>query len=267
MSRASLLISVLALLVATAAYLLFAGQKQDLRQLRAMVLSDRADAQLNAQAGAAAEQLYAQVAEIDPASPNLWRKRALARMMAGNNVEAVAAARQHLQAHPDDAGMSALLGAAQILNKDYDGADQTLTAALKLSPQQRDLVQNLSELRRLQQRPADAAKVLDDYLAAHPDDGFFQFKRAMADVAGALPAARRKEIAEALAGGKASAGVYVVAAAIDFKDGKPDAAKSKLQEAANRSNGQDMNTMLQDEFFRPFITIGAPQQPTPSSAK
>lgn len=260
MSRISLVLSVIALIATAALAYLFSAQKQDLRQLRAMVLNDRAEALLARNAPSEAEALYAQVATLDPASVDLWKKRAIARMLSGKNTDAIAAAREQLKIRPDDSGTSALLGAALILEKDYDGADQTLTAALKLSPLQRDLVQNLSELRRLQKRPADAAKVLDEYLAAHPEDGFLQYKRAMADVAGDLPAARRKGISEAVVSGKAAADVYVVASAIDFKDGKNEAAAQKLQEAAKRASMQDINTMLQDDFFRAYISSG-PSQP------
>jgi tetratricopeptide (TPR) repeat protein len=153
--------------------------------------------------------------------------------------------------------MSALLGAAQILSKDYEGADQTLTSGLQIAPNQRDLVQNLSELRRLQKRPADAAMLIDGFLAQNPTDGFFQYKRAMADVAGELPDQRRKEIDDAIDGGNATAGIYVVAAAIDFRDGKPDAARGKLEEANKRATAQDMRTMLEDEFFRDHIQFNA----------
>ncbi|MFM8656735.1 MAG: hypothetical protein ACKOD5_06350, partial [Chthoniobacterales bacterium] len=175
-------------------------------------------------------------------------------------------AKEHLKANPGDTGMSALLGAAQILTKDYEGADQTLTAGLQIAPNQRDLVQNLSELRRLQKRPADAATLVDGYLAQVPNDGFFQYKRAMADVAGDLPAQRRKEIADAISGGNATAGIYVVAAAIDFRDGKPDAARAKLEEANKRATAQDMRTMLEDEFFRDHIQFNQPGAQAPAAA-
>jgi predicted Zn-dependent protease len=203
--------------------------------------------------------MLAEVFELNPDTPALWRRRAIARMMAGQNFEAITAAKEHLKQNPGDTGMSALLGAAQILTKDYDGADQSLTSALQIAPNQRDLVQNLSELRRLQKRPADAAALIDGFLAQNPTDGFFQFKRAMADVAGDLPAQRRREIREAIDGGNATAGIYVVAAAIDFRDGKPDDAREKLESANQRSTAQDMRTMLEDEFFRDHIQFGGAQ--------
>jgi tetratricopeptide (TPR) repeat protein len=186
-------------------------------------------------------------------------------MMSGQTFEAITAAQEHLKANPGDTGMSALLGAAQILAKDYDGADQSLTAALQIAPNQRDLVQNLSELRRLQKRPADAAALIDGFLAQNPTDGFFQYKRAMADVAGELPPQRRTEIAEAIEGGNATAGIYVVAAAIDFRDGKPDAARLKLEEANKRATAQDMRTMLEDEFFRDHIQFNQPGAQAPAA--
>lgn len=223
-----------------------------------MILNERANVALNAGAAAEADALLAEVYSLNPETPALWRRRAIARMMAGQNFEAITAAREHLQQNPNDTGMAALLGAAQIMTKDYDGADQTLTAALQTAPLQRDLVQNLSELRRLQKRPAEAAKLLDEYLASNPDDGFFQFKRAMADVAGDLPAGRRTEIKEAIASGNATGGVYVVAAAIDFRDGKADDAREKLQLASARSTPQDFRTMLEDSFFRDHIQINQP---------
>ena len=197
---------------------------------------------------------------INPDTPAVWRRRAIARMMTGQTSEAIIAAKEHLTANPGDTGMSALLGAAQILSKDYDGADQTLAAGLQIAPNQRDLVQNLSELRRLQKRPADAAVLIDGFLAQNPTDGLFQFKRAMADVAGDLSQQRRKEINDAIAGGNATAGIYVVAAAIDFRDGKPDAARQKLEEANKRATAQDMRTMLEDEFFRDHIQFNAAGQ-------
>jgi hypothetical protein len=91
----------------------------------------------------------------------------------------------------------------------------------------------------------------------------------MADVAGDLPQQRRKEIADAIAGGNATAGIYVVAAAIDFRDGKPDAARQKLEEANRRATAQDMRTMLEDEFFRDHIQFnqpGAQGQAAPAAA-
>lgn len=253
MSRLPIVLSSAALAGVLILFVLFLSQRGATRELRAMVLNDRASAALNSNAGADAELLLSEAYDLNPSTPGIWRRRAIARMMAGQNYEAIAAAREQLKLAPGDTGMSALLGAAQILTKDYDGADQTLTAGLQVAPLQRDLVQNLTELRRLQKRPADAAKVIDSYLAANPTDGFFQFKRAMADVAGDLPAQRRKEIADAIAGGNATAGVYIVGAAIDFRDGKPDAARQKLEEANKRSNAQDMRTMLEDEFFRDHL--------------
>lgn len=257
-SQLPLILASAALVGVLILFFLYLGQRSASRDLRSMILSDRANAALSANAGADAETMLAEVYELKPSTPNIWRRRAIARMMAGQNAEAIAAAREHLKAYPGDTGMSALLGAAQILTKDYDGADQTLTSALQLSPNQRDIVQNLSELRRLQKRPADAAKIIDAYLAQNPGDGFFQYKRAMADVAGDLPAQRRKEIADGIAAGNATAGIYVVGAAIDFRDGKPDAARQKLEMANQRSSAQDMRTMLEDEFFRSYLQFNAP---------
>jgi len=247
-------------------FLLFLGQRGTNRELRAMILNERANAALNANAGADAETLLAEVYELNPDTPAVWRRRAIARMMSGQTAEAVNAAKEHLKANPGDTGMSALLGAAQILTKDYEGADQTLTAGLQIAPNQRDLVQNLSELRRLQKRPADAAVLIDGYLAQNPTDGFFQYKRAMADVAGDLTQQRRKEIADAISGGNATAGIYVVGAAIDFRDGKPDAARQKLEEANKRATAQDMRTMLEDEFFRDHIQFNQPGAQAPAAA-
>jgi predicted Zn-dependent protease len=256
MSRLPLILASAALAGVVILFLLFLGQRSNSRELRAMILNERANAALNANAGADAEALLAEVFELKPETPALWRRRAIARMMAGQNFEAITAAREHLRANPGDTGMSALLGAAQILTRDYDGADQTLTSGLQIAPLQRDLVQNLSELRRLQKRPADAAVLIDQYLAQNPDDGFFQFKRAMADVAGDLPQQRRDDIRKAIASGNATAGIYVTAAAIDFRDVNPDAAREKLEMANQRSTAQDMRTMLEDEFFRDHIQFG-----------
>lgn len=263
-SRLPLVLSIIALAGVLLLFVLFLGQRGTDRELRAMILNERANAALNANAGADAETMLAEVFELNPDTPALWRRRAIARMMAGQTFEAITAAQEHLKANPGDTGMSALLGAAQILSKDYDGADQTLTSALQIAPNQRDLVQNLSELRRLQKRPADAAVLIDGFLAQNPTDGFFQFKRAMADVAGDLTTQRRKEIAEAIEGGNATAGIYVVAAAIDFRDGKPDAARQKLEMANQRATAQDMRTMLEDEFFRDHIQFNAPGTQAPA---
>jgi predicted Zn-dependent protease len=246
------------------------GLRGQVRELRAMVLNDRANVALNLGAGADAEALLAEVATLAPDTPALWNRRALARMVAGQPAEAAEAARQFLQQNPGDPGMSALLSAAQIRASDFDGAEQTLTSALQLNPLQRDLMQNFSELRRLQGRPADAAVIIDRYLAANPGDGFFQYKRAMADVAGDLTDDRREEIVEAIKGGDATAGIYVVAAAIDFKDDKADAARAKLEEASRRASPQDMRTMLEDAFFAQYLQFapaGAPAAaPAPSPA-
>jgi len=115
------------------------------------------------------------------------RRCAIARMMSGQQSEAIAVAKEHLKQNPGDMGISALLGAVQILTKDYDGADATLTAALQITPDQRDIIQNLSALRRLQKRPADAAKLVDSYLAAAPSDGLFQFNQQGAPAAADKP--------------------------------------------------------------------------------
>ncbi len=251
-----LILSLVALLGVVVLLFLYLGQRSTNRELRAMILNERANAALNANAGADAEALLAEVFELQPDTPALWRRRAIARMMEGQNFEAITAAREHLRQNPGDTGMSALLGAAQILTRDYDGADQTLTSALQIAPLQRDLVQNLSELRRLQKRPADAAALIDQYLTQNPDDGFFQFKRAMADVAGDLPDQRRREINEAIDTGNATAGILVVGAAIDLRDGEADAALEKLQVANMRSTAQDMRTMLEDEYFSDHIQFG-----------
>ncbi|MEY4299713.1 MAG: hypothetical protein RIR25_949 [Verrucomicrobiota bacterium] len=267
MNRLPVVLSSAALAGVLLLFLLFLGQRGTDRELRAMILSDRANAALSANAGTEADTLLAEVYELNPATPGIWRRRAIARMIAGQQSEAIAAAKEHLKQNPGDTGISALLGAAQILTKDYDGADATLTAALQINPNQRDIIQNLSELRRLQKRPADAAKLVDSYLAVAPSDGFFQFKRAMADVAGELLPQRRKEIADAISGTNATAGIYVVAAAIDFRDGKADAARAKLEEASKRSGPQDMRTMLEDEFFRDHIQFNQPgAQATPAAA-
>jgi tetratricopeptide (TPR) repeat protein len=258
MNRLPVVLSSLALAGVVVLFILFLGQRSTDRELRAMVLNERANVALNAGASAEAEAILAEVFSLNPETPGLWRRRAIARMMSGKNFEAITAAREHLQQSPDDTGMAALMGAAQILTKDFDGADQTLTTALQTAPLQRDLVQNLSELRRLQKRPADAAKLLDEYLAANPADGFFQYKRAMADVAGDLPDSRRTQIKEAIDSGNATGGVYVVAAAIDFRDGKADAAREKLEMANARSTPEDIRTMLEDVFFRDHMQFTQP---------
>ncbi len=260
-----LFLSIAALAGVLILFFLYLGQRGTARELRAMILTERANAALNANAGADAELLLAEVFELKPDMPAVWRRRAIARMMSGQTLEAISAAQEHLKANPVDTGMSALLGAAQILAQDYDGADATLTAGLQLAPNQRDLVQNLSELRRLQKRPADAAALIDGFLAQNPTDGFFQYKRAMADVAGDLSQQRRTEIAEAIKGGNATAGIYVVAAAIDFRDGKPDDARQKLEEANKRASAQDMRTMLEDEFFRDHIQFNQPGAQAPAA--
>ena len=264
MNRLPVALSAAALAGVVLLFFLYLGQRGTDRELRALILNERANAALNANAGADAEVLLAEVYELNPDTPAVWRRRAIARMMAGQTAEAVNAAKEHLKANPGGTGMSALLGAAQILTKDYEGADATLTSGLQVAPNQRDLVQNLSELRRLQKRPADAAQLIDGYLAQVPNDGFFQYKRAMADVAGDLSSQRRKEIADAISGGNATAGIYVVAAAIDFRDGKPDAARGKLEEANKRATAQDMRTMLEDEFFRDHIQFNQPGAQAPA---
>jgi hypothetical protein len=80
-----------------------------------------------------------------------------------------------------------------------------------------------------------------------------------------LPSQRRTEITEAIEGGNATAGIYVVAAAIDFRDGKPDAARLKLEEANKRATAQDMRTMLEDEFFRDHIQFNQPGAQAPAA--
>lgn len=110
-------------------FFLYLGQRGTDRELRAMILNERANAALNANAGADAEALLTEVFELNPDTPAVWRRRAIARMMSGQTFEAITAAQEHLKANPGDTGISALLGAAQILSKDYDGADQTLTTS------------------------------------------------------------------------------------------------------------------------------------------
>jgi len=265
MSRISIIFSAIALAGVLLLSVFQFLQYEASREVRAMILDDRADVALRNQDAALALKLLTEIHKINPDTPGIWRRIAIAYMMAGQPKEAVAAAQGHLSESPGDTGMSALLGAAQIMTKDYDGADRTLVSALQLAPSQRDLVQNLAELRRLQRRPGDAAKLIDQYLVQNPNDGFFQFKRAMAEVAGELSDTRRKDTAAAIAGGKASAGIYVVAAAIDFRDGNPEAARQKLEEARRRSTEQDMRTMLEDEFFRDHLTLTQPAvQPAPT---
>jgi predicted Zn-dependent protease len=252
-SRLSLGLAIAAAAVSIVLLLLVIGLRSQVRDLRAMVLNDRANLALNTGAGAEAEAMLAEVAALAPDTPALWNRRALARMVAGQPSEAAEAARQFLQLNPGDPSMSALLSAAQIRASEFDGAEQTLTSALQLNPLQRDLMQNLSELRRLQGRPSEAAMIIDQYLAANPTDGFFQYKRAMADVAGNLSDDRRKEITKAIKTGDATAGIYVVGAAIDFRDDNPAAARAKLGEASRRASPQDMRTMLEDVFFASYL--------------
>ena len=251
-------------------FFLVIGLRGQVRDLRAMVLNDRANSALNAVAVAEAETLLAEVAVLAPETPALWSRRAVARMVAGQPAEAAYAARQSLQQNPSDPSTSALLSAAQIRISEFDSAEETLTSALEFNPLQRDLMQNLSELRRLQSRPAEAALIIDQYLEANPTDGFFQYKRAMADVAGNLTEDRRKKITEAIQAGDATAAIYVVGAAIDFRDEKPEAARAKLEDASRRASPQDMRTMLEDTFFAPYLQFGpagaqaAPQTPPPA---
>ena len=269
-SRLSLGLAIAAAAVSIVLLFLVIGLHSQVRDLRAMVLNDRANLALNTGAGAEAEAMLAEVAALAPDTPALWKRRALARMVAGQPSEAAEAARQFLQLNPGDPSMSALLSAAQIRASEFDDAEQTLTSALQLNPLQRDLMQNLSELRRLQGRPAEAAMIIDQYLAANPTDGFFQYKRAMADVAGNLSDDRRKEITKAIKTGDATAGIYVVGAAIDFRDDNPAAARAKLGEASRRASPQDMRTMLEDVFFASYLQFapaGAPAaSPSPSPA-
>ena len=185
----------LALVGVVVLFFLLLGQRSANRELRAMILSDRADALINAGAAEPAEALLEEAGKLDPDLPDLWRRRAVVLMLGGRHFEAITAAEEHLKDHPGDAQVSTLLGAAQIMSRDYDGADRTLSGALQLSPLNRDLVQNLTELRRLQKRPAEAAALIDEYLARNPSDDYFIFKRAMADVAGDLPAERRASVA------------------------------------------------------------------------
>ena len=267
-SRLSLGLTIAAAAFSIVLLFLVIGLRSQVRDLRAMVLNDRANLALNTGAGAEAEAMLAEVAALAPDTPALWNRRALARMVAGQPSEAAEAARQFLQLNPGDPSMSALLSAAQIRASEFDGAEQTLTSALQLNPLQRDLMQNLSELRRLQGRPAEAAMIIDQYLAANPTDGFFQYKRAMADVAGNLSDDRRKEITKAIKTGDATAGIYVVGAAIDFRDENPAVARAKLEEATRRASPQDMRTMLEDVFFASYLQFapaGAPAaSPSPS---
>lgn len=246
-------------------FVLFLGQRSAVRELRAMVLNERANTALAAGDAAEAGQLLDEVAALDESTPGLWRRRAIAHMMAGQPFEAATAAREQLKLNPGDAATSALLSAAQITARDYEGAEKTLAAALELSPAQRDLVQNFSELRRIQRRPGEAAAIIDRYLAQNPGDGFFLFKRVMSEVAGELTAERRKAVADAIAAGQAPAAIYVVGAAIDFRDGKPDAAREKLAQAGQRTTPQELRTMLEDEFFREFLP--AAQAPAPSAGR
>jgi predicted Zn-dependent protease len=244
-------------------FILFLGQRSSIRELRAMVLNERANSALAAGDGVEAGRLLDEVAALDSDTAGLWRRRAVAHMMAGQPFEAATAAREHLKINPGDAATSALLSAAQITARDYDGAEETLVAALEIAPNQRDLVQNFSELRRLQRKPGEAAAIIDRYLAQNPGDGFFLFKRVMAEVAGELTAERRKAIADSIAAGQATAAIYVVGAAIDFRDGNPDAAREKLGQAGQRTSPQELRTMLEDEFFRDFLT-SAQAAPTPA---
>lgn len=241
-------------------FILYLGQRSATRELRAMVLSDRADVLIAAGDGVGAEQLLLEVADLDRSAPRLHRRLAVAHMLAGRHLEAITAANEQLRREPRDVGTAALLGAAQILTHDLKGAEQTLTAALAAAPLQRDLVQNLSELRRLQKRPAEAAALLDQYLSRHPGDGFFVYKRAMADVAGELPAERRKAVADAIASGNAVAEDLVLGAAIDFRDGKPDLALEKLRQANRRADAREMQTLLEDEFFRAYLQVSPTKQ-------
>jgi predicted Zn-dependent protease len=247
-------------------FFLYLGQRSANRELRAMVLSDRADALITAGDAPGAEALLLEVEDLDSSTPQVQRRLAVTRMMTGNYFDAIAAAREHLAEEPGDVGTVALLGAAQILTQDFNGAEQTLTAALATAPLQRDLVQNLSELRRLQKRPADSAALIDQYLSRNPGDGFFLYKRAMADVAGELPQERRDAVAKALESGNPTAVDFVVGAAMDFRDGRPEDALEKLRRANQRATAREMQTLLEDEFFRSYLQLAssAPVAPAPT---
>jgi tetratricopeptide (TPR) repeat protein len=236
------------------------SQRSAIRELRAMVLSDRADALILAGDGNGAEALLLDAEDLDSSTPRVQRRLAVARMMAGRHLEAIEAAKEHLRQERNDVGTMALLGAAQILSQDFNGAEQTLTTALVVAPLNRDLVQNLSELRRTQKRPGEAAALIDQYLSRNPGDGFFTYKRAMADVAGELPQERREAVAATIKSGNATAPDFVLAAAIDFRDGRPDLGLEKLRQANQRATSQEMQTLLEDEFFQAYLQV------TPSSA-
>lgn len=258
-------VALVALVGLVVLFFLYLGQRSANRELRAMVLSDRADALVAAGNGPGAEAVLLEVEGLDSATPQLQRRLAVTRMMSGNYFDAITAARAHLAEEPGDAGTAALLGAAQILSQDFNGAEVTLTSALAAAPLQRDLVQNLSELRRLQKRPADAAELLDEYLSRNPGDGFFIYKRAMADVAGDLPQERRDTVAKALESGSPTAVDFVVGAAVDFRDGKPEGALDKLRQANQRATAREMQTLLEDEFFRSYLQLASSAPVTPAA--
>ena len=254
MPRFTTLLSLLTLVGVSVLFFLVAGQRLAERNLRAMILSDRATAALQANDPLKAEELLTQVGALNPETPNLWTRRALARMSLGQYEEAVVAAMEELKDKPTDINTIGLLGAAQILSDDPDAGDETLTVGHQIDPSNRPIVQNLSELRRMQQRPAEAAEILDGYLTENPSDMFFQFKRAMADVAGDLPDHRRADVVSYLKTGRATAGVYVIGCAIDLRDGKPEEARLKLAQASKIASPQDMQKMMEDIFFREHIT-------------
>lgn len=141
-------------------------------------------------------------------------------------------------------------------------------AALEDYPQRVEVAKSaaVAEKRRpdqLQESPTDRPVPVDKQPAQNTSEGFAQFKAAMADVAGNLPQQRRKEIADAIAAGNATAGIYVVSAAIDFRDGKPDSARKKLEEANKRATAQEMRTMLGEEFFHDHIQFNQTGVQTP----
>ena len=80
-TRLPVVLSAAALAGVLLLFFLYLGQRGTDRELRALILNERANAALNANAGADAEALLAEVYELNPNTPAVWRRRAIARMM------------------------------------------------------------------------------------------------------------------------------------------------------------------------------------------
>ncbi len=139
-----------------------------MEELRAMI--EEGLAHHRAGRSAAAERLYSQVLDLDPANAEACHLIGVLRFQEGKPGEAVAAFEQALRADPGNAKMLANLGAALLVLGRIEPAIAALERAIAVAPETPQLLNNLGTAYRQAGRLDDAVSACRRAVAVFPDE-------------------------------------------------------------------------------------------------